>query len=140
MVLLSKNGGRVDNDEGLESFASAWSNVLSIVRKTSVAFRSAKVAFFHSFAERKATIKDRTMLSDFNDKPQQSVSSMDESTIAIESATNPMCSASHIQGTSHVQRPKSSHSQRHCTDLWRIPKRDHLCIASIRKDASSSSR
>ena len=38
---------------------------LSIVRKTSVAFRSAKVAFFHSFAERKATIKDRTMLNEF---------------------------------------------------------------------------
>ena len=37
--------------------------MLSIVRKTSVAFRSAKVAFSHSFAERKATIKDRTMLS-----------------------------------------------------------------------------
>ena len=40
-------------------------DTVSIVRKTSVAFRSAKVAFFHSFAERKATIKDRTMLSRF---------------------------------------------------------------------------
>ena len=40
------------------------SKLLSIVRKTSVAFRSAKVAFSHSFAERKATIKDRKLLSD----------------------------------------------------------------------------
>ena len=39
------------------------SSRVSIVRKTSVAFRWAKVAFFHSFAERKATIKDRSMLS-----------------------------------------------------------------------------
>ena len=44
----------IDNDEGLESFASAWANVLI----------------------------------DLNDKPQQSVSSIDESTTAIESATN----------------------------------------------------
>ena len=37
--------------------------LVSIVRKISVAFRFAKVAFFYSFAERKATIKDRTMLN-----------------------------------------------------------------------------
>ena len=36
---------------------------LSRERKTSVAFRSAKVAFSRSFAERKTTIKNRSMLS-----------------------------------------------------------------------------
>ena len=38
-------------------------NSLSIVPKTSVAFRSAKVAFSRTFAERKTTKKDRTMLN-----------------------------------------------------------------------------
>ena len=46
-----------------KTFFKVEEREFSIVRKTSVAFRSAKVAFFHSFAERKATIKDRTMLS-----------------------------------------------------------------------------
>ncbi len=40
-----------------------YRQLLSIVREISVAFRSAKVAFFRSFAERKTTINDRTMLS-----------------------------------------------------------------------------
>ena len=36
---------------------------LSILRQISVAFRSAKVAFLHPFAERKTTIKNRKMLN-----------------------------------------------------------------------------
>jgi len=39
--------------------------ILSIVQQISVAFRSAKVALFRPFAERKTTIIERTMLSDF---------------------------------------------------------------------------
>ncbi len=39
---------------------------LSIVRQISVAFRSAKVAFLHSFAERKTTVKNRKMLNGLN--------------------------------------------------------------------------
>ena len=41
---------------------TVWAKRLSIVRQMSVAFRSAKVAFWRSFAERKATMKIRTML------------------------------------------------------------------------------
>jgi hypothetical protein len=38
-----------------------WDGWLGNMRKISVAFRSAKVAFCHSFAERKTTIKNRTI-------------------------------------------------------------------------------
>ena len=60
----------IENDEGLESFAIAWANVLI----------------------------------DLNDKPQQCESSTDESTTAIESATNNTNGDSQCPGTSPAKQ------------------------------------
>lgn len=47
---------------------------------------------------------------------------------------------SRMQGTNHVQRPKSGYSQGHRIDLLRLSERDHLRNAAIRKAQSSPAR